>query len=144
MDLSFLPALNASLNAAATLLLIVGRRRIRAGDVEGHRRTMIGAFCVSAVFLALYVLHKAAKDFENTTFHAEGLAKGLYLALLASHVLLAMTIPILAITLITLGLRGRLARHRRLARVAWPIWIYVSVTGVVIYLLLYPLNPVHP
>jgi len=141
VDLSFLPAVNASLNAIATVLLLVGRRRIRAGDVDGHRRTMITAFGVSAVFLVLYVLHKAAKDFENTTFHAEGLAKGLYLALLASHVVLAMTVPIFAITLITLGLRGRLQQHRRLARIAWPIWIYVSMTGVVIYLLLYPLNP---
>ncbi|MCP5060381.1 MAG: DUF420 domain-containing protein [bacterium] len=141
MDLSFLPAVNASLNAAATLLLVVGRRRIRAGDVEGHRRAMITAFGVSAVFLVLYVLHKAAKDFENTTFHAEGLAKGLYLALLASHVVLAMTVPVFAITLITLGLRGRLSQHRRLARIAWPIWVYVSITGVVIFLLLYPLNP---
>ncbi len=142
MDLFFLPAVNASLNAVATILLVRGRLLIRAGQVDAHRRTMLVAFGVSGAFLVLYVLHKAARDFENTTFHAEGLAKGLYLALLASHVLLAMTVPVFAITLVTLGLRGRLEGHRRLARIAWPIWIYVSVTGVVIYLLLYHLNPV--
>lgn len=142
MDLSFLPAVNASLNAVATLLLVVGRRRVRAGDIDGHRRTMIAAFVVSTAFLILYVLHKASKDFETTTFHVQGVAKGLYLGLLGSHVVLAMTVPFLAITLITLGLRGRLEHHRRVARIAWPIWIYVSITGVVIYLLLYHLNPV--
>ncbi len=141
MDLSFLPALNAALNATATLLLIRGRRLIRAGEVDRHRRTMLAAFGVSTLFLAFYVLHKAARDFENTTFHAEGLAKTLYLVLLASHVVLAAVVPFLAITLVVLGLRGRIARHRRLARIAWPIWMYVSITGVVIFLLLYPLNP---
>ena len=143
MDFSFLPAVNASLNAVATVLLVVGRRRVRAGDEAGHRRAMLAAFGVSTAFLVLYVFHKAAKDFENTAFHAEGLAKGLYLTLLGSHVLLAMTIPVFAITLVTLGLRGRRESHRRLARIAWPIWIYVSITGVVIYLLLYHLNPIQ-
>ena len=102
---------------------------------------MIAAFSVSTLFLALYVTHKVWRDFETTAFHAEGIAHAAYLALLFTHVTLAMTVPVLAIVLITLGLRGRIARHRRLARVAWPIWMYVSLTGVVIYLLLYPLNP---
>ncbi len=141
MDTSFLPTVNACLNAVAAVLLVRGRALIRAGRVELHRRTMISAFGVSALFLASYLTHKIARDFENTTFHAEGLAKTLYLVLLASHVVLAATVPVFAITLIALGLRGRIDRHRRLARVAWPIWMYVSVTGVVIYLLLYPFNP---
>jgi len=102
---------------------------------------MTAAFVVSRLFLALYVLHKWSRGFENTTFHAAGLAKGAYLALLFSHVALATTVPPLAIALIVLGARGRVERHRRLARWAWPIWMYVSVTGVVIYALLYPLNP---
>ena len=105
---------------------------------------MIAAFGVSSLFLACYVAHKAAKDFENTTFHAVGAAKAAYLVLLASHVTLAMAVPILAVALIVLGLRGRFERHRRIARWAWPIWMYVSVTGVVIYVLLYHLNPVPP
>jgi uncharacterized membrane protein YozB (DUF420 family) len=141
VDLSFLPALNACLNALAASLLVVGRRLVRRGRVDAHRRTMLAAFAVSSLFLACYVIHKVSRGFENTTFHAEGAAKLAYLALLASHVTLAMTVPPLAIALVVLGLRGSLPRHRRLARVAWPIWMYVSVTGVVIYLLLYPFNP---
>jgi uncharacterized membrane protein YozB (DUF420 family) len=120
---------------------VVGRARIRRGDVPGHRRAMIGAFVISSLFLALYVAHKYSRDFENTTFHAEGAAKAAYLLMLASHVVLAMAVPPLAIAMITLGLRDRVAHHRRLARVAWPLWMYVSVTGVLIYLLLYHLNP---
>lgn len=141
MDLSFLPALNALLNALAASLLIWGRRLARARRIAEHRRVMIAAFCVSSVFLVGYVTHKAARDFENTTFHVAGAAKAAYLVLLASHVTLAMAVPVLAVTLIVLGLRGRFERHRRIARFAWPIWMYVSVTGVVIYVLLYHLNP---
>jgi uncharacterized membrane protein YozB (DUF420 family) len=141
VDLSFLPSVNATLNAVATVLLVWGRRLARRGDIAAHRRVMLTAFGVSTLFLALYVTHKWSRSFENTTFHAEGLAKAAYLALLASHVVFAASVPVLALTLISLGLRGRVATHRRLARAAWPIWMYVSVTGVVIYLLLYPLNP---
>ena len=141
VDLSFLPAVNACLNATATVLLLRGRWLVRRGRIDAHRRTMLTAFGVSALFLACYVAHKVSKDFETTTYHAVGLAKTAYLAMLASHVVLAATVPVLAITLITFGLRGRIAHHRRLARWAWPIWMYVSVTGVIIYLLLYHLNP---
>jgi uncharacterized membrane protein YozB (DUF420 family) len=141
VDLSGLPALNAGLNALATLLLIRGRALAKRGALEAHKRTMLAAFGVSSVFLVLYVLHKASRSFENTTFNAVGVAKTAYLALLASHVVLAMTVPVLALALIRFGLRGEMARHKRLARVAWPIWLYVSLTGVAIYLLLYPFNP---
>src|SRR5690606_7772489 len=91
MDLAFLPPLNAALNATATVLLIVGRRLARRGELERHRRVMVAAFSVSSVFLVSYLVHKTARQFENTTFNAEGAAKAAYLALLASHVLLAMT-----------------------------------------------------
>ena len=141
MDLSFVPALNASLNAVAAILLIRGRLLIRRGRVDAHRRAMLGAFAVSSLFLVLYVAHKAARSFENTPFHGEGAARAAYLALLASHVILAMTVPVMAIVLIRLGLTNRIASHRRLARVAWPIWMYVSATGVLIYLILYHANP---
>lgn len=141
MDLAFLPPLNAALNATATVLLLVGRRLARRGELARHRRVMIAAFAVSSVFLVSYLVHKSARHFENTTFNAVGVAKAAYLALLASHVLLAMTVPIFAIVLIRLGLRNERERHRRIARIAWPIWIYVSLTGVLIYLLLYPCNP---
>jgi uncharacterized membrane protein YozB (DUF420 family) len=141
MDLSFLPAVNASLNACAAVLLVRGRRLARQGQIAAHRRTMLAAFATSSLFLALYLLHKASRGFESTTFHAEGVAKLAYLGLLFSHVVLAMTVPPFAIALVVLGSRDQRERHRRLARVAWPIWMYVSVTGVAIYLLLYPLNP---
>ncbi len=138
---ALLPALNAVLNAVAASLLLVGRRLARAGRLEAHKRVMLSAFGVSSVFLASYLLHKWLRDFESTTFHVTGVAKGAYLALLFSHVVLAMTVPVFAIVLIRLGLRDERSRHRRIARIAWPIWMYVSVTGVVIYVLLYHVNP---
>lgn len=145
MDLHLLPAVNASLNAVACGLLVYGRQLIRRGDEAAHKRVMISAFAVSGLFLALYLFHKGSRNFENTTFNVEGAAKAAYLLLLFTHVTLAMTVPIFAIWLIRLGLTidrpGVRARHKRLARVAWPIWMYVSVTGVVIYVLLYHLNP---
>lgn len=141
MDLSLLPAVNATLNSAASILLIVGRVLIARGREQAHRVVMLSAFGVSTLFLALYVAHKASRGFENTTFHAVGAAKTAYLALLFSHVTLAMTIPVLAILLVRFGLRDERARHRKLARIAWPVWMYVSVTGVVIYFLLYHFNP---
>jgi uncharacterized membrane protein YozB (DUF420 family) len=144
VDLSFLPGVNAGLNATATALLIAGRRSARRKDYAAHRRTMIAAFVVSSLFLVLYVAHKVSRGFVNTTLHASGLAKDAYLAMLATHVLLAMTVPVFAIALIVLGLRDRRATHRRLARIAWPIWLYVSVTGVLIYVVLYHLNPGGP
>jgi len=142
MDPSFLPTVNASLNALVALLLVRGRLLARAHRVAEHRLTMAAAFAVSTLFLALYLVHKWSRGFENTTFHAVGTAKAAYLALLLSHVTLASAVPPLAIALITLAVRGQVERHRRLARWAWPIWMYVSVTGVVIYALLYHLNPV--
>ena len=141
MDLASLPAVNATLNAIAAVLLVRGRLLIRRGQVDAHRRTMLTAFAVSTLFLALYLLHKASRGFESTTLHVGAAAKAAYLLMLASHVLLAMTVPVFAILLIRHGLAGRIAQHRRLARIAWPIWIYVSVTGVLIYFLLYQWNP---
>jgi uncharacterized membrane protein YozB (DUF420 family) len=141
MDLSGLPAVNAALNATATVLLLWGRALVKRGRTQAHKRVMLSAFAVSSVFLASYIAHKVSRSFENTTFNATGAAKAAYLALLASHVVLAALVPFLALALIRFGLRGELARHKRLARVAWPVWLYVSVTGVAIYALLYHLNP---
>jgi uncharacterized membrane protein YozB (DUF420 family) len=136
-----LPSVNALLNALAAGLLLRGRALVRQGRIDAHRRTMLAAFATSSLFLVLYVTHKALRGFESMSFHVEGLARLAYLTLLFSHVVLAMAVPPLAIVLIRRGLRGEIARHRRLARIAWPIWIYVSATGVVIYALLYWLNP---
>ena len=141
MDASLLPTLNAALNAIAATLLVAGFVNIRRGRVDAHRRAMLAAFAVSSLFLVLYVTHKVLLGFESTAFHAEGAAKLLYLILLVSHVVLAMAVPVLAIAMIRLGLTRRIETHRRLAKLAWPIWMYVSATGVVIYVLLYHLNP---
>lgn len=141
MDLSFLPGVNAALNATAVVLLVVGRRLARNQRFDAHRRVMIAAFAVSSLFLVLYVAHKASRGFVNTPFHVEGVALVAYRVMLFTHVTLAMTVPALAIALIVLGVSGRRESHRRLARFAWPIWVYVSVTGVLIYVLLYHLNP---
>ena len=142
MDLSFLPAVNASLNGLATVLLIVGRRLVRQGRIEAHRRVMISAFGVSSLFLFFYLAHKIWRGFEHTPYHGVGAAHSAYLAILGTHLVLAMTVPFLAIALIRLGLADRRAEHRRLARWAWPLWLYVSVTGIVIYGMLYHWNPV--
>lgn len=141
MDPSTLPAINAGLNALATLLLVRGRVLIARRDVDAHRRTMIACFVVSSVFLACYLAHKASVGGVNTPYHGEGGLRLFYYSILFSHIPLAAAVPVLAIRLIVLGLRGELPRHRRLARWAWPIWLYVSITGVAIYLMLYPFNP---
>jgi uncharacterized membrane protein YozB (DUF420 family) len=141
VDLSFLPAVNAGLNATAAVLLVVGRRLARRKRIAAHRRVMLAAFSVSTVFLACYVAHKVSRGFVNTTWNVEGGLLVAYRAMLASHVVLAAVVPVLAIALVVLGLRDDRVRHRRLARVAWPIWMYVSLTGVLIYVLLYHLNP---
>lgn len=136
-----LAATNAALNAVAALLLVRGRGLARRGRIGAHRLTMLAAFSVSSVFLGLYLARKVVFGLESASFGAEGVARTAYLALLASHVVLAMAVPVLAVCLVRLGLRDRRDAHRRLARWAWPIWMYVSVTGVVIYVLLYHWNP---
>lgn len=141
MDLSFLPTVNASLNLLASALLVRGRQLIRQGAVDAHRRHMLAAFGVSCLFLLSYLTHKASRGFENTPYPGTGSLRVFYLAVLFSHLSLCMAVPVMAIRLIVLGLRGELPKHRRLARWAWPIWLYVSVTGVIIYLMLYPLAP---
>ncbi len=136
-----LPHVNAGLNALAGLLLVLGYVLIRRGRVTAHRNTMLAAFGVSAVFLVCYLTRIALAG--NKIFpHEYGEAiRYAYLALLASHVLLAITVPFLAGATIYLGLRDRRAAHRRIARWTLPIWLYVSATGVLVYLMLYQWFP---
>ncbi len=143
--MSHLPAINAGLNGLCTILLIVGLVLVKRRRIDAHRRVMLSAFGLSAVFLALYVTDKLWKRYAygemHTSFNGEGVARTAYFLILFSHLVLAMAVPVLAIVLIRLGLTGRFERHRRIARYAWPIWMYVSITGVVIYLMLYHFNP---
>ena len=144
MDLSFLPLVNAILNAIA-LLLLVGLFFIKQKKWQAHRNCMIAAFGTSSLFLVLYLTHKAWRAYSggglHTEFHGTGLFKQAYYVMLVSHVLLAMAVPVLAIRLIMLGMKRSDDKHRRLARIALPIWVYVSVTGVLVYVVLYHLNP---
>jgi len=135
LDLGLLPTLNALLNAITTVLLLRGWYFIRHRRIAEHRRAMLGAFAGSVVFLASYLVYHFAVGSVRLPGH--GWIRTVYLAILASHTVLAATVPFLAIVTLALALRGRFDRHPRIARWTLPIWLYVSVTGVVIYLMLY-------
>lgn len=137
-----LPAVNASLNALAAVLLLLGWRAIKAGRRERHERLMKSAFVVSAAFLACYLYyHFAIVRGQPTRYHGEGLDRTLYLLLLLTHtVLAAVNLPMVLRTL-WLAHKERWESHKRWARWTFPIWLYVSVTGVLVYLVLYHFNP---
>lgn len=134
-----LATLNAALNGLATVLLIVGFVLIKARYETAHRRVMVGAFVVSAVFLVSYLTYHALKG--SVKFTGEGSIRYVYYAMLISHVILAAAVPVLALRTIWLGYQDRRAQHLRIAKITLPIWLYVSVTGVLIYLFLYILYP---
>jgi putative membrane protein len=133
-----LPTIMACLNTAATVCLVTGYVLIRRKNVAGHRRAMLTAFVISGLFLTTYLLHHALAG--NVLFRGQGLARTIYLLILVPHVLLAVTVLPLAIVTIRRGLSGRIALHRPLAKVTLPIWLYVSVTGVIVYVMLYRLG----
>ena len=130
-----LPALNATLNALAAVLLVTGYVLIRQGRRDAHRRAMIAAFATSALFLASYLVYHA--HVGSRPFTGQGAIRIVYFAILITHVVLAAAILPLALLTTFRGLRGRFDKHVRIARWTLPIWLYVSVTGVVIYLMLY-------
>ena len=130
---------NAVLNAVATVLLIAGWSFIKRGKVRAHRAAMMSAFAVSTVFLACYLTYHALVG--HVPFGGKGGVRTVYLAILISHIFLAVAVPVLAVAMFVLAWKGRWNAHRRLGRVALPIWLYVSVTGVVIYLMLYHFFP---
>lgn len=136
-----LPAVNAGLNTACTVLLIVGYKFIRAGKVRAHQSCMLAATAVSLLFLMSYLYyHFVVKHGEPTRFPGTGGVRAVYFAVLISHTILAALIAVLVPVTVALGFLAP-ARHRRLARWTLPIWLYVSVTGVVVYLMLYRLYP---
>jgi putative membrane protein len=135
MQLTDLPALNAVLNGTAAAFLAVGYIQIRRGHAETHKRCMLAALATSAIFLISYVVYHA--NAGSRPFPGEGLSRVVYFTILITHVVLAAVILPLALTTATRGLRAQYDRHVRIARWTLPIWLYVSVTGVVIYLMLY-------
>ena len=137
------PAINASLNLTCFVFLVLGRVAIARGDVALHRRRMLGAFTASAVFLVSYLIRFATTGAHK--YPGAGWDRTLYLATLMSHMVLAIVLVPLVIGALRRALRGDFAAHKRLVRFTWPIWMYVSVTGVVVFLMLYLLAPVlHP
>jgi len=137
VTISDLPALNATLNGTAACLLLIGYRFIRRGQIRQHRATMLTACAVSTAFLTSYVIYHA--NIGSKPFPGHGALRTLYLTILLTHVVLAATVLPLALITVIRGLRGRFERHRAIARWTFPIWLYVSVTGVVVYLMLYRL-----
>lgn len=141
MTVSDLPALNACLNGTATLLLTAGFIFIKSGRVAQHRACMVSAFLVSCVFLVTYVLHKILVHGVHTPIGAEGLIRNVYYVMLVSHIILAIAIvPLILITL-RFAFTNRFIQHRQWARITFPLWYYVSVTGVLVYFFLYQWFP---
>jgi len=137
-SIPLLPTIDACWNFVAMVLLIIGYVKIRAKNVQSHRRYMIAAFAVSMVFLAVYLTYHLTS--EPKKFAGQGLIRPAFFVLLVTHIVLAATVPILASITLYLGLRDRRERHRKMARITLPIWVYVSVTGVIVYIMLYPLE----
>jgi putative membrane protein len=135
--LQLLPHINAGLNGLATLLLILGFVLIKQRREKAHQWTMIGCFAVSVVFLLCYVTYHIGIGGSKRFPSDAGPVRLVYLAILVTHVILAASVPFLAVATIYLGLRDRRIAHRRLARWTFPIWLYVSITGVIVYVMLY-------
>jgi uncharacterized membrane protein YozB (DUF420 family) len=135
MSLSDLPSLNAALNATSTVLLVTAWYFIKNRRIEAHRRCMLLAFSTSALFLISYVVYHA--QVGSRPFPGTGVVRLVYFAILIPHVILAALVLPLAIITLRRGLRRDDVRHRRLAKVTLPIWLFVSVTGVIVYVMLY-------
>lgn len=135
MEVRDLPALNATLNASAAVLLVWGYSLIRRGRREAHKRVMLAAFSVSCVFLVSYLIYHA--QVGSVRFQGTGAIRTLYLGILLTHTILAALVPFLAGITLYRGWKGNFAKHRSIAKWTLPIWLYVSVTGVIVYWMLY-------
>lgn len=137
MTVRDLPALNALLNATSAVLLFLGWRLIRRGRREAHRRAMLAAVACSTVFLVSYLTYHV--QVGSVRFQGQGAIRTVYFTILISHTILAVAVvPLVLVTLVR-ALQARFDRHRRLARITFPIWCYVSITGVIVYWMLYRL-----
>jgi len=140
IPIELFPTINASLNALAFLFLMMGWFAIRRKSTKWHAIFMGLAVVVSALFLASYLTYHFTKP-APVRFMGQGIIRPIYFFILVSHILLAVTVPVFVIQLLRLVAQRRFEAHARLARVAWPIWVYVSITGVMVYLFLYTFNP---
>ncbi len=138
MSIADLPTVNALLNGTAATLLVTGFLLIRSGRREAHRRVMTSAFACSILFLVSYLVYHA--EVGSVRFQGTGTVRAVYFSILLTHTVLAAAVPFLAVATIVLARKERFESHRRLARVTLPVWLYVSVTGVVIYLMLYRMS----
>lgn len=139
LSISSLPSLNAFLNATSAVLLVTGYRFIRRRHIRAHRVCMIAAFAVSVLFLISYLTYHYHAG--ATRFSGQGWVRPVYFAILISHTILAAIVPVLAVLTLFRAWQEQFLKHRRIARWTLPLWLYVSVTGVVIYLMLYHLYP---
>ncbi len=137
--LSALPTINACLNTLSGILLVAGYLQIKNKNVRAHQRLMTSAFIVSIVFLISYLVYHY--NVGSVSFTGQGWVRPLYFAILLTHTVLAATVPFLAAITFYRAWKGDFQRHRRIARWTFPIWLYVSVTGVLVYLFLYQLYP---
>jgi uncharacterized membrane protein YozB (DUF420 family) len=135
MNIHDLPAVNAFLNATSAILLVWGYTLIRRKKVDQHHRVMLTAFATSILFLICYLVYHA--HVGSVHYQKTGFLRILYFAILITHTILAAAVPVLAIITLSRALRARFAAHRAIARWTLPIWLYVSVTGVIVYLMLY-------
>ncbi|NUR53648.1 MAG: DUF420 domain-containing protein [Acidobacteria bacterium] len=135
MSIADLPALNATLNATAAVLLSIGYVLIRKGRIETHRKVMLAAFATSTLFLVSYLIYHA--HIGSKRFPGQGTIRTVYLTILLTHTVLAAAIVPLVIVTLSRGLSARYDRHRTIARWTLPLWLYVSVTGVIVYWMLY-------
>ena len=135
MSVHDLPAVNAALNATAAVLLVWGYSLIRRRRIATHRKVMLTAFATSCLFLVCYLVYHA--QVGSVRFQRPGPVRTVYLSILATHTVLAAAVPVLAIITLSRALRQKFDRHRKIARWTLPIWLYVSVTGVVVYVMLY-------
>ena len=145
IELTDMPAINAGLNATSAVLLTAGYVCIRQGRVTAHKTCMLSAFATSTLFLICYLAYHIGRQritgSAHVEFRGEGAVRVLYLTILLSHILLAFSVLPLSLTTLYRAYRQQFDRHRRIARWTLPIWLYVSVTGVVVYWMLYKLYP---
>ena len=139
MSLRYLPTLNALLNLTCAFLLMAGVRRIYVKDVEAHKRLMVSAFAVSTLFLISYLVYHY--NVGSVGFTGTGWIRPVYFIILITHSALAVLVPPMAVITLYRAWRGDFERHRRIARWTYPIWLYVSFTGVAVYLILYVFYP---